>query len=206
MKTVLRDRLFLVGLGVLIGLGVVTLKRSMIFNAGDSDPAALMVKVREVAWLTSLEVSLYKKVSFEPAPIPSKSAWGSMLNWARFSVNPPHGRAIVFANVQLFYDLEKMPLSDLRIAGDRVELRLPPLKAKVALRPEETEFINSTLDSEQTAQLFSLAKEGFEQEVLADQGLRKRAELSSQNAVKAFLLTLGYHSVHIEVSDGLFLR
>src|SRR5262249_25426483 len=107
--------------------------------ARQPDVPALVEKVREVTRLESLDVSLYKKVSFEPDPTPSGSVWGDVLNWVRYSVRPPRGRAIVFADVHLGFQFSSIDVSNLRITGSQVEIRLPPLQAQVELKPGETE-------------------------------------------------------------------
>jgi hypothetical protein len=142
-----------------------------------------------------LDVSLYKKVSFEPEPVPAGSFWGDVLNWARYSLRPPRGKAIVFADVHLGFQFSKIDESSLRVAGPRVEIRLPPLQAQVELKPAETEIIGSNLDSQQTAQLLELARAAFEREALADPKLRKRARDSAERSLRALFLSLGFYEV-----------
>jgi len=159
------------------------------------DPAALAVRVREVTRLETLEVSLYKKVSFEPEPAPAGSFWGDVLNWARYSLNPPRGKAIIFADVHLGFHFSKIDQSSLRVAGSRIEVQLPPLQAQVELKPGETEVIGSNLNSEQTAQLLELARAAFEREVLADSRLRERARMSAERSLSVLFLSLGFREV-----------
>src|SRR5438105_9405031 len=94
------------------------------------DPPALIVKVRQVARLQSLDVSLYKKVTFAPDPRETGSVWGDLMQWASYSLRPPHGRAIVFADAHLALDLAKLDPSSLRVTGRRVEVVLPPLQVQ----------------------------------------------------------------------------
>ncbi len=156
---------------------------------------ALVEKVREVTRLESLDVSLYKKISFEPDPTPTGSAWGDVLNWARYALRPPRGKAIVFADVHLGFQFSTIDVSSLRVTGSRVEVRLPPLQAHVELKPGETEVIGSNLDSQQTAQLLELARGAFERESLADPKLRKRAQESAERSLRALFLSLGFQEV-----------
>ena len=128
------------------------------------DPAALIEQIREVARLETLQVRLYKRVSFAPEPAPAASVWGDVLNWVKQSVAAKAGRALVFADVSLGLDLTKLTVEQVRVNGSHIELALPPLRAQVALRPEDTEIIDSNLDSAQTAKLFELAKSAFERE------------------------------------------
>src|SRR5438132_4359026 len=65
------------------------------------DAPALILKIREVARLESLDVSLYKKIDFKPDPREEKTMWGAVAQWAAYSVRPPRGRAIVFAVAHL---------------------------------------------------------------------------------------------------------
>jgi len=163
--------------------------------AATPDPAALVEQIREVARLETLEVRLYKRVSFAPEAAPAASVWGDVVNWVKQSVNAKAGRALVFADVSLGLDLGKLKPDQVRVTGSRVELALPPLKAQVSLRPEDTEVIDSNLDSAQTAKLFELAKEAFEREVSADAALQARARASAERQVRALLLTVGFKEV-----------
>lgn len=160
------------------------------------DAPALALQMREVARLETLEVSLYKKVEFSPHPAASDSLWKDVLNWASYSLRMPRGRAIVFADVHLGYDIQRIGPSSLRIAGTRVDVVLPPLDVRVELRPGETEVIDSNLDSQQTAQLLELARRAFEREVKADQRLQEKARLSAERSLRALFLTLGFREVH----------
>jgi hypothetical protein len=159
------------------------------------DPAALIEQIREVARLETLQVRLYKRVSFAPEPGPAASVWGDVLNWVKQSVAAKAGRALVFADVSLGLDLTKLTVEQVRVSGSHIELALPPLKAQVALRPEDTEIIDSNLDSAQTAKLFELAKDAFEREVEADAALQGRARASAERQVRALLMTVGFKEV-----------
>src|SRR5215472_10402171 len=72
------------------------------------DPPSLVEQVREVTRLETLDVSVYKKVSFEPQPVPAGSFWGDVRNWGRYAVRPPRGRAIVFSDVHLGFQFSKI--------------------------------------------------------------------------------------------------
>jgi hypothetical protein len=159
------------------------------------DPPALVEQIREVTRLETLDVTVYKKVSFAPEPVPTGSFWGDVFNWARYSLRPPRGRAIIFADVHLGFQFSKIDESNLRIASSRIELRLPPLQAQVELKPGETEVIGSNLDSQQTAQLLELARAAFEREALADSKLRERARASAERSLRALFLSLGFREV-----------
>jgi hypothetical protein len=163
--------------------------------AKPADTPALVEKVREVARLESLDISLYKKVLFEPDPTPTGSVWGDVFNWARHALRPPRGRAIVFADVHLGFQFNKIDSSNLRVLGSRVEVQLPPLDVRVEVKPGETEVIDSNLDSQQTAQLLELARAAFEREALADLRLRKRARESAERSLRALFLSLGFKEI-----------
>jgi uncharacterized protein DUF4230 len=159
------------------------------------DAPALVVKVREVARLQSLDVSLYKKVVFAPDPRDTGSVWSDLLQWASYSIRPPRGRAIVFAEAHLAVDLAKLDASSLRVSGRRVEAVLPPVQVQVELQPAETEIIGSNLDSKETAQLFELARTAFEREVSADEKLKARARASAEQSLRALFVGLGFTEV-----------
>ncbi|MCP3100136.1 DUF4230 domain-containing protein [Myxococcus sp. K15C18031901] len=159
------------------------------------DTAAVVQQMREVARLETLEVALYKKVTFTPEPQPTDALWKDVVNWARYTLQDPHGRAIVFADAQLGFDLQRFGPQNLHVAGTKVHVVLPPLSVQVVLRPGETEVIDSNLDSAQTAQLLEKARLAFEHDVNADARLRQRARDSAERALRGLLLTLGYREV-----------
>src|ERR1041385_7164818 len=74
------------------------------------DAPGLIVKVREVARLETLDVTLYKKLDFAPDPHYSDSTWEMVVQYLR----KPRGRAIIFAIAHLSLDLRKLDESSLR--------------------------------------------------------------------------------------------
>ncbi len=160
------------------------------------DAPALVHQMREVARLETLEVSLYKKVSFSPQPQATDSLWKDVLTWAAHSVRSPRGRAIVFADVHLGYDFQRIDTSNLQVSGTRIDVVLPPLDVKVVLRPGETEVIDSNLDSQETAKLLELARAAFEREAKADERLHQRARQSAERSLRALFLSLGFREVN----------
>jgi hypothetical protein len=161
------------------------------------DPPALVTRVREVARLETLTVSLYKKVEFSPEPQGTDSLWKDVINWASYSLHTPRGRAIVFADVHLGYDFGRLDDSALRVQGTRVDVLLPPLETKVELKPGETEIIGSNLDSAQTTLLLEKAREAFEREVKGDVRLRERARRSAENTLRVLFLSVGFREVNV---------
>ncbi len=160
------------------------------------DPPALVTQMREVARLETLEVTLYKKVSFEQDPAPPSSFWADVARWIAYSVRPPRGKAIVFAVAHLGLDFDKLSPRSVRVAGKRVDAVLPPIRVQVELRPADTEVIGSNLDSAQTAQLFEKARAAFEAEVAADEALKSRARASAERALRGLILGLGFSEVN----------
>jgi hypothetical protein len=159
------------------------------------DTPSVVQQMREVARLETLEVALYKKVAFSPEPKATDALWKDVLNWAAYTIQNPHGRAIVFADARLGFDFQRFDRSNLQVSGTRVYVVLPPLDVKVELRPGETEVIDSNLDSAQTAQLLEKARLAFEHEVRADSRLQERARTSAERSLRSLLLTLGYREV-----------
>lgn len=159
------------------------------------DERALVLRVREVAKLQSLDVTLYKKVDFAPDPREQDSLWASISQWATYAVRPPKGRAIVFAQAHLALDLRKLDESALRVEGRRVQVVLPKVETQVELLPAETEIIGSNLDSAQTAELFDKAKAAFAAQVSADAGLQERARESARQTLRGLFLGLGFTQV-----------
>lgn len=185
---------------LLIGAGVYVATRPP--APRDPDAAAVITQLREVARLETLELTMYKKLTFTPDPPPAaEGTWQGVLNWASFTFRHPHGRAILFAVVHLGIDLQKLDADHVRVERDHAWLVLPPVTAQVELLPGETEVIDSNLDSADTARLLDAAKVAFEREALADPRLRERARQANLRALRAVLATLGFHTV--EVVDAL---
>jgi len=161
------------------------------------DTPALVTRVREVARLETLQVSLYKKVEFSPQPQVTDALWKDVINWARYSIHTPIGRAIVFADVHLGYDFSGLEGSSMRIQGTRVDVVLPPIEVKVELKPGETEIIGSNLDSAQTTLLLEKAREAFEREVKGDIRLKERARRSAENTLRVLFLSAGFREVNV---------
>jgi hypothetical protein len=159
------------------------------------DAPALVLKIREVARLETLDVSLYKKIDFSPDPREQATAWSSLVQWASYTVRPPRGRAIVFAVAHLGLDLRKLDTASLRVEGRRVEVVLPRVQTQVELRPAEVEVIGSNLSSEQTAQLFERARNAFEAEVGADKDLQERARESARQSLRSLFVGVGFTEV-----------
>ncbi len=160
-------------------------------------PAAVVVeRVRETARLETLQVAVYRKISFAPEPVPAGSFWGDLVEWARQAVRPPRGRAIVFADAHLGLDLSHLGPEALRIEGQEAWVALPPVEVTVEIRPGETEVIDSNLDSAETAQLLEHARSAFQREIAADPRLRDRARHQAERAIRELLLGLGFREVH----------
>lgn len=194
----MRRLLGLLVLGLAIGGGAVLAWRLVAPRPAPlPDPPAVVERIREVARLTTLEVQLYKKVSFEPEPRAAGSFWGDVAGWARYTLRRPRGKAIVFAVGRLGLDLAQLGPASLKVSGREAWVALPPMVATVELQPGETEVVGSNLDSAETAQLFHLAKEAFQRELAADESLRSRARDSARRSVEGLLLGLGFAAVHV---------
>jgi len=106
------------------------------------DAPALVLKIREVARLETLDVSLYKKIDFSPDPREQATVWASLAQWASYTVRPPRGRAIVFAVAHLGLDLRKLDTDSLRVTGRRVEVDRVPGPAQ---QPDHLEHGEGTV-------------------------------------------------------------
>ncbi|HEY6100770.1 MAG TPA: DUF4230 domain-containing protein [Anaeromyxobacter sp.] len=192
----MRRLLALLLFGLAVGAGLALALRVTRRAPELPDPPAVAMRIRDVAQLETLEVSLYKKVSFAPEPAPADSLWGDVAGWLRHTFRTPRGKAIVFAVARLGLDLSKLDGSSVSVRGREAFVVLPPFRATVELRPDDTEIVGSTLDSAETARLFELAKVAFERQVEADAALQARARASAERQVAALLTTLGFAAVH----------
>jgi hypothetical protein len=192
MRSLIKVLLFglAIGVGAALALTLVTRRAAPV-----PDPPAVIERIREVARLETLEVMVYKKISFQPEPEPAGSAWGDLGGWLRFSFNAPHGKAIVFARAHLGVDAAQLDPARVRLEGRVATVALPPIQVQIELLPGETEVIGSNLDTAQSARLFDLAKQAFEREVAADAKLRERARTSAERSIRALLLTSGFTEV-----------
>jgi hypothetical protein len=155
------------------------------------DPPAVVERIREVARLETLEVRLYKKITFTPEPLPADSVWGDLAGWVRHTLARPRGKAIVFAVASIGLDVSGLGPGQVEVRDRHVALVLPPLLTRVELLPGETEVIGSNLDSAETARLLELAKVAFEREVQADRALQGKARAAAERALTALLLQAG---------------
>jgi len=188
----MRRLLSLLVLGLGLGLGLVVAWRLLAPGAAaPPDPPAVVEKLRQIARLETLEVRLYKKVTFAPEPRPADSIWGDLAGWARHTLARPHGKAIVFAVAYVGLDVSRLGPELVQVRGREVAVVLPPLVTRVELSPGETEVIGSNLDSAETARLLELAKVAFEREVEADRVLQGKARAAAEQALTALLLQVG---------------
>jgi len=181
--------------GVAVGAGLVWTLIHQTQGAHVPPTPLVVERMREVARLETLDLQVYKKISYEPEPVPTGALWKDVLAWAKATLFPSRGRAIVFGTVHLGLDLSTLDARRLRIQGSRIEVALPPMQAQVELRPGETEIISSNLDSAQTAQLLELARGAFEREAMADPALQAKARGSAERALTGLLMSLGFREV-----------
>jgi hypothetical protein len=159
------------------------------------DVPIVVERMREVARLETLDVNVYKKVGYSPEPVATGNVWSDVWQWAKATLAPSRGRAIVFGTVHVGLDLQHLDANALAIHGGQVEVVLPPLETRAEVRPAEIEVIQSNLDSTQTGQLLELARVAFEQDARADAALQARARASAERAIRGLLLSLGYRDV-----------
>jgi Protein of unknown function (DUF4230) len=187
-------KLVVVALAAGAGLGL-TLRLTARRGPDLPEGPAIAARVREVARLEALDVTLYRKVSFAPEPVEAGSLWGDVAGWLRHTLRTPRGKAIVFADAHLGLDLGRLDASRIRVTGHAVEIVLPEVRASIELRPADTEIIGSNLDSAETAQLLELARAAFQRDVERDPALRQRARTSAERAIGALVTRLGFTEV-----------
>jgi hypothetical protein len=190
-----RSLLALALFAVALACAFVLLQRFLPGGPRPPDVPTVVERMRDVARLETLEVNVYKKVGYAPDPVATGNVWRDVVAWARETLAPSQGRAIVFGTVHIGLDLSKLDARSLAIRGGQVEVVLPPLETRAEVRPAETEVIRSNLDSAQTGQLLELARAAFEQDARADAGLQTRARDSAERALRGLLLSLGFREV-----------
>lgn len=164
-------------LGLFIGGGLGASQvviRAMMKQAPDL--GSVVTQVRDVARLETLDVVLYKKITFTPDPEIQGAFWSDVFTWVRYSLRAPRGKAIVFAVAHLGIDLARLDTGGIWIDGRSVYVNLPPIQVTVELKPGDTEIVDSNLDSAETSKLYELAREAFVREVEADAKLKERAQ------------------------------
>ena len=162
---------------------------------GQNDGPALVLRMREVARLTALDVELHQKVTFTPDPPPSRGLAHDVAAFLKDAVRPDEGTAIVFGTAHLGVDLARLDESAVHTHGDVVEIVLPPLVAHVEVLPEDTEIVRSNLDSAQTGALLEVARERMERAVEGDRALQERARAATKAALTALFQAAGFATV-----------
>ena len=156
----------------------------------------LVTQVRDVARLETLEVTLHKKIVFEPAAgDTTDDAWTEVWRWAQHVLRPARGKVIVFAVARLGLDLSQLGPDNIRVEQDTVLCLIPPLQADVELLPQETEVIGSNLDTAETVELLETARQAFLAQIERDQGLQNRARASAERALTGLIVSLGFKSL-----------
>jgi hypothetical protein len=191
-----RRRLFPLALGLALAVaGFALVRYSALQRTPVLDTPTVLERVREVARLETLDINVYKKVGYSPEPVATGNVWSDVWQWAKATLAPSRGRAIVFGTVHIGLDLQHLDANALAIHGGQVDVVLPPLETRAEVRPAEIEVIKSNLDSTQTGQLLELARVAFEQDARADAALQARARASAERAIRGLLLSLGFRDV-----------
>jgi hypothetical protein len=152
-------------------------------------------RIHEIARLEVLEVTVHRKATFAPGPEPHTTFLADVVAYARDTVAPRRGKAIVFADARFYVDLRKARIS---ADGDHVSVTLPEPEVQASLLPAETEIIASNLDSAQTAQLLDEAQGELRSTVASDAALRRRAHEAAVRTVSSLVTALGFHDVLVQ--------
>ena len=161
------------------------------------EPPAVIDRIREVQRLQVLEVTVHQKLTFAPDPKPQATLLAGVWAYARESVAPRRGRAIVFANARFYVDLRRLETGQVVVHGDEVTLTLPEPEVEASLLPAETEVIASNLDSGETAELLAEAEGKLRGSVAGDAVLRQRARDAAARTLTALLKGFGFRKVTV---------
>lgn len=167
-----------------------------------AEPPAVIERIREVSRLEVLEVSVHQKVTFAPDAKKQATLLADVWAYARDTVAPRRGRALVFARARFYVDLRKLKPEQVRVRGDELELELPEPEVEASLMPGETEVIASNLDSAETAALLDKAQAELRGAVLHDAALKQRARDAAARSVTGLLKGLGFRKVVIAPAPG----
>lgn len=171
-----------------------------------AEPPAIVERIREVARLEVLEVTVHRKVTFTPPSRPAATLLGDVFAYARDSVAPRRGKAIVFARARFFVDLRRLKSDQVQVREEEVSLVLPEPELETMLLPGETEVVSSNLDSAQTAELLEAAQGELSAALAADGPLRERAREAAGRSLTGLLKALGFKRVTIVQGNGLGTR
>src|SRR3954451_15692798 len=84
------------------------------------EPPTVVERIREVQRLEVLDVIVHKKVTFSPDVVPQPTLLGEVMQYARETVAPRRGRAIVFAQARFYVDLRRLKPEQVQVRGDEV--------------------------------------------------------------------------------------
>jgi hypothetical protein len=184
-----------VGLGLALGLGTSAGVVAALHWApppAEREERPVVERIREVARLETLDVAVYRKVTFEPEVPPAGSVAGDLANWAAHAVRPRQGKAIVFGEAHLSVDLRR---TEARAVGRTVYVVLPDVTTRVELRPQDTAVYESNLDAQQLQQLLHHGLLQLQADVGRDPALKNRARESARRAMTTFLVGAGFSDV-----------
>jgi hypothetical protein len=193
----MRKLLVVFCLGVIAGIGAIVASRFVNLRPPSVAEPALVLRMREVARLETLDLTLYRKIDFAPDPKSAPGLWSELATWVRYSVHPPQGKVIVFAEAHVGIDLARLGAQGLRVQGGTIYMVSPPLRVTIELRPAETEVIASSLDSAETAELLEKARAAFQHDVEQDVLVMQKARGAAERALTALVRELGYSELRL---------
>lgn len=176
---------------VLIAAGVFIGSR---LTAAPPSPT-VVERLRAVSRLQVLDVTVTRKVSLQPDPSPRATLTGSLVQWAKYAVDPPSGTALVSAEAHYAVDLSRLTAADVVVTGKRVEMTLPEAEVAIELTPSQTEVLVSNLDSAQTTALLEKAQAEFAHAMQNDARLKAKARASAEKTLSGLILALGFEEV-----------
>jgi len=181
-----------------VAAAVVLIAAGYFLRAGlhPSPPSPTVVeRLRAVNRLQVLDVTVTRKVSLQPGPKDEATLTRSLVQWAKYAVDPPSGTALVAAEAHYTIDLSRLTPADVVVIGQRVELNLPEPEVAIELAPAQTEVLVSNLDSAQTTALLEKAQGEFAHSMQNDARLKARARASAEKSLSALILALGFQEV-----------
>jgi hypothetical protein len=152
------------------------------------DPVTVVLEIRALSRLETASYTIEKVITAESGEGPLGFLFRDRL------LLVAHGQVI--AGV----DLERMTEDDIRVAGDRVFVTLPPAEVFVATLDNDQTYVyeRDTAIFGQQVDLETLARQAAEEAILEaalEDGILEQAQTNAESTIRSLLMGLGFREV-----------